>query len=106
MGSPSPQPGNPEGEITRMASNPQGRSSLSEIARVATADGLSIAPALEVNASVGEDEMDGPPISFGSTRREILIVGVCTWAPSAQVRFLVGGFVDLGGGNWMCFGGS
>jgi hypothetical protein len=89
MGYEVPQPGISEGEITLVVSNPQNPASLSEIARVATADGLSIAPALEVNVS-GEDEIDGPPISFGSTRLEILIVGVCTWAPSAQV-YLRGG---------------
>jgi hypothetical protein len=30
-------------------------------------------------------ENGGPPDAFGSLRREILIVSVCTWAPAAMV---------------------
>jgi hypothetical protein len=60
------------------------RPSFIEVARVTTGEIPSIAPTTLEDGGRHIHGIDAPPAHFGSVKREILILAVCTWAPASQ----------------------
>jgi hypothetical protein len=56
-----------------------------EVARPTTGEIATVAPTLLEEATKNVSGIDGPPAIFGSKRGELLVIGICTWAPASQV---------------------
>ena len=56
-----------------------------EVARVTTGEIPTVTPTMIEEARETISGVNGPPAIFGSTSRELLVIGICTWAPAAQV---------------------
>ena len=72
-----------ENSLKREHSNPT-RLSFVEVARVTTGDISTVAPT-RVDSGTSRSSISGPPAIFGSLKKELLILGICTWAPASQV---------------------
>lgn len=80
-------------EDVHRVSSVQERPSFMEVARATTGEIPSIVPTTLEEAELSRtfsavSGIDRPPAIFGSTRRELLIIAVCTWAPAGQVFLL------------------
>ena len=78
-------------EAVDRASSVHERPSFMEVARVTTGEIPPITPTTLEDAVLTRavSGIDRPPAIFGSTRRELLIISVCTWAPASQVVFFL-----------------
>jgi len=72
---------NEENSLDRGDTN-LGRISFVEVARVTTGDIPSVAPT-RIDSDISRHS--GPPAIFGSLKRELLVLSICTWAPASQV---------------------
>ena len=72
--------------LHQVVSHPRdSRPSFVEVARVTTGEIPSEAPTQLEQGEAGVDEKSEPPEIFGSLRRELACISVCTWAPASQV---------------------
>jgi hypothetical protein len=69
-----------------MSTSRDSRVSFVEVARVTTGEIPTVAPTIIEEARENVSGVDGPPAIFGSTSREFLVIGICTWAPAAQAK--------------------
>ena len=69
-----------------MSTSRDSRVSFVEVARVTTGEIPTVAPTIIEEARETVSGLDGPPAIFGSTGREFLVIGICTWAPAGQVK--------------------